>query len=135
MTVVINHDIVASVVWCAKGFGKRSSLSHLGTADTGAESASIRCASADGAKWIASRVERIRSPCFAVLQTRFSVAGTTDALDQVRWKPGPRLASSQKSWHAKRSPSSGQRGEAVPEASCAKPSEESTLCPAQVLHL
>lgn len=62
MTVVINHD-TASVVWCAKGYGKEV-LSQFFERLTPEQRASIRCASADGAKCILCR--GILPPCTAV---------------------------------------------------------------------
>ena len=55
MTVVVNLD-TASIVWCAKGYGKEVlSLSFEQLSPE--QRASIKCFSADGALWIASCVE------------------------------------------------------------------------------
>ena len=52
MTVVVNHD-TNSVIWCAIGFGSEV-LSQFFECLTEEQRASIRCITADGARWIAS---------------------------------------------------------------------------------
>lgn len=55
LTVVLNHD-TNSVVWCSAGFGKEV-LSRFFEILTPEQRDSIRCVSADGARWIASCIK------------------------------------------------------------------------------
>lgn len=82
MTVVINHA-TASVVWCGKGFGKEV-LSQFFELLTEEQRASIRCVSADGARWIASCVEEYCPNAQRCVDPFHVVSWATDALDQVR---------------------------------------------------
>lgn len=82
MTVVVNHD-TASVVWCAPGFGK-DVLSKFFELLSEEQRASIRCVSADGARWIASCVEEYCPKAQRCIDPFHVVSWATDALDQVR---------------------------------------------------
>lgn len=96
MTVVINHD-TASVIWCGKGFGKEV-LSQFFEQLTEEQRASIRCVSADGARWIASCVEEYCPNAQRCIDPFHVVSWATDALDQVRreaWAEAHRQAKSQ----------------------------------------
>ena len=112
MTVVINHD-TASVVWCAKGFGKEV-LSQFFEHLTEAQRASIRCVSADGAKWIASCVEKYCPNAQRCVDPFHVVSWATQALDQVRrqaWSEAHRQAKSL----PKGKPGCAAKGTAAPE--------------------
>lgn len=82
MTVVINHD-TASVVWCGVGYGKEV-LSGFFDLLTESQRASIRCVSADGARWIAECVEHYCPNAQRCVDPFHVVSWATDALDQVR---------------------------------------------------
>lgn len=113
MTVVINHD-TASVIWCGKGFGKEV-LSQFFEQLTEEQRASIRCVSADGARWIASCVEEYCPNAQRCIDPFHVVSWATDALDQVRreaWAEAHRQAKSQ----PKRKPGRPAKGELKPES-------------------
>ena len=82
MTVVVNHD-TASVVWCAKGYGKEV-LSLFFEQLSPEQRASIRCVSADGARWIASCVEKYCPIAERCVDPFHVVSWATEALDMVR---------------------------------------------------
>lgn len=117
MTVVINHD-TASVVWCAKGYGKEV-LSQFFERLTPEQRASIRCASADGAKWIASCVEEYCPHAQRCVDPFHVVSWATDALDQVR-REARSEARQQAKTLPKRKPGRPAKGEAAPEKNQAK---------------
>lgn len=82
MTVVVNHD-TASVVWCAQGYGKEVLASFFQRL-TPEQRASIRCVSADGARWIASCVEEYCPNAVRCLDPFHVVSWATTELDKVR---------------------------------------------------
>ncbi len=82
MTVVVNHD-TASVVWCDVGYGK-DVLSKFFKLLTEQQRESIRCVSADGAKWIADCVEEYCPHAVRCIDPFHVVSWAADALDQVR---------------------------------------------------
>ena len=82
MTVVINHD-KSSVIWCAPGYGK-DVLSQFFELLSEEQRASIRCVSADGARWIASCVEEYCPNAQRCIDPFHVVSWATDAFDQVR---------------------------------------------------
>ncbi len=82
MTVVINHD-TASVVWCGIGYGKEV-LSRFFELLTTQQRESIRCVSADGARWIAECVAEYCPNATRCIDPFHVVSWATDALDQVR---------------------------------------------------
>lgn len=96
MTVVINHD-TSSVVWCAPGYGKEV-LSQFFELLNEEQRASIRCVSADGARWIASCVEEYCPDAQRCIDPFHVVSWAADALDQVRreaWSEAHRQAKNQ----------------------------------------
>ena len=118
MTVVVNHD-TASVVWCGRGFGKEV-LSLFFEQLSPEQRASIRCVSADGARWIASCVEKYCPNAERCVDPFHVVSWATEALDKVR-----RQAWAEAHETAKTAPKRGRgrpaKGEeAAPEKSLAK---------------
>lgn len=82
MTIVINHD-TASVIWCGVGYGKEV-LSGFFELLSPEQRASIRCVSADGARWIADCVTSYCPNAKRCVDPFHVVSWATDALDQVR---------------------------------------------------
>ena len=82
MTVVVNHD-TASVVWCGAGYGK-DVLSSFFELLTPEQRGTIRCVSADGARWIADCVAEYCPDAERCIDPFHVVSWATDALDQVR---------------------------------------------------
>ena len=82
MTVVVDHDR-NKVVWVAKGHGKQVLEGFFALLDD-AQKASIRCVTADGARWIAECVERHCPQAVRALDPFHTVSWATDALDEVR---------------------------------------------------
>ena len=112
MTVVINHN-THSVIWCGKGQGKEV-LTQFFELLTEAQRASIRCVSADGARWIASCVEEYCPNAQRCVDPFHVVSWATDALDQVRreaWSEAHRQAKSL----PKHKPGRPAKGETAPE--------------------
>ena len=117
MTVVINHD-TASVIWCGKGYGKEV-LAQFFEALTEDQRASIRCVSADGARWIASCVEEYCPNAQRCVDPFHVVSWATDALDQVRREAWAKARRQNKSL-PKRKPGRPAKGESAPKKSQAK---------------
>jgi len=84
LTVVINHD-TASVIWCGVGFGK-DVLSRFFELLTPDQKASIRCVSADGARWIASCIQKYCPNAECCVDPFHVVSWATEALDNQRRK-------------------------------------------------
>ena len=84
MTVVINHEN-GSVVWCGIGFGKEV-LSQFFKLLTPEQRASIRCVSADGARWIASCIAEYCPNAERCVDPFHVVSWATEALDKERRK-------------------------------------------------
>ena len=82
ITVVVNHD-TNSVVWCSKGFGK-TVLTQFFERLTPEQRASIRCVSADGARWIAECVEEFCPNAERCVDPFHVVAWATEVLDKER---------------------------------------------------
>ena len=82
MTVVINHD-TASVVWCGIGYGKEV-LSGFFKLLTPEQRYSIRCVSADGARWIASCIDEYCPNAARCVDPFHVVAWATETLDKER---------------------------------------------------
>lgn len=82
MTVVINHD-TACVLWCSVGFGKEV-LSSFFELLTPAQRASIRCVTADGARWIATCIEEYCPNAERCIDPFHVVSWATEALDKER---------------------------------------------------
>ena len=117
MTVVVNHD-TSSVVWCAPGFGKEV-LSKFFELLSEEQRASIRCVSADGARWIASCVEEYCPKAQRCIDPFHVVSWATDALNQVRreaWSEAHRQNKKQ----PKRKPGRPAKGESMPKKNTAK---------------
>ena len=117
MTVVINHD-TANVIWCGKGYGKEV-LAQFFEALTADQRASIRCVSADGARWIASCVEEYCPNAQRCVDPFHVVSWATDALDQVRREAWAEARRQNKSL-PKRKPGRPAKGESAPKKSQAK---------------
>jgi len=96
MTVVVDHDR-NTVVWAAKGHGAHVLEGFFALLDD-AQKASIRCVTADGARWIAEGVQRHCPHAVRALDPFHTVSWASDALDEVRrqaWRdarrqPAPR---------------------------------------------
>ncbi len=84
MTVVINHD-TASVIWCEIGYGLEV-LKKFFEILTPEQRESIRCVSADGARWIAACVEVYCPNAERCVDPFHVVSWATEALDKVRRK-------------------------------------------------
>ena len=84
MTVVINHD-TSSVIWSEVGYGSEV-LSHFFELLTLEQRASIRCVSADGARWIAACVEKYCPDADRCVDPFHVVSWATEALDKERRK-------------------------------------------------
>ena len=82
MTVVVNHDTNA-VIWCAKGYGKQVLASFFEQL-TPQQRASIRCVSADGARWIADCVAEYCPNAQRCIDPFHVVSWATEMLDKVR---------------------------------------------------
>lgn len=92
LTVVLNHD-TGAVVWCAIGIGKQV-LSRFFEALTEEQRASIRCISADGAKWIAASIRKYCPKAARCVDPFHVVAWATKTLDKERrdaWKEASKL--------------------------------------------
>ena len=117
MTVVVNHD-ASSVVWCAPEFGKEV-LSKFFELLSEEQRTSIRCISADGARWIASCVEEYCPKAQRCIDPFHVVSWATDALDQVRreaWSEAHKQDKNQ----SKRKPGRPAKSESTPKKSKAK---------------
>ena len=82
MTVVMNHD-TASVVWCGIGYGK-DVLSGFFELLTPEQRGSIRCVSADGARWIASCIDEYCPHAERCVDPFHVVTWETETLDKER---------------------------------------------------
>lgn len=118
MTVVVNHD-TNSVVWCGKGYGK-SVLTQFFERLTPEQRASIRCVSADGARWIADCVEEYCPNAERCIDLFHVVAWATEVLDNERRKAWAEANATAKAAQ-KRKPGRPAKGEIVsPEKKDAK---------------
>ncbi len=114
MTVVVDHDKNA-VVWCSAGHGKEV-LSRFFEQLTPEQRASIRCVSADGAKWIASCVEEYCSNAERCVDPFHVVSWATEALDEERrkaWAEAHKTAKAAKEAQPKRKRGRPAKGEVV----------------------
>jgi len=82
MTVVVNHD-TNSVVWCAVGYGKEV-LKTFFEALSESQRKSIRCVSADGARWIADCVTEYCPQAERCIDPFHVVSWATEILDTIR---------------------------------------------------
>ena len=108
MTVVINHD-TASVVWCGIGYGKEV-LSGFFKLLTPEQRSSIRCVSADGARWIASCIDEYCPNAARCVDPFHVVAWATETLDKERrraWSEAYQTAKEAKK-HGKGRPAQGE---------------------------
>ena len=108
MTVVINHD-TASVVWCGIGYGKEV-LSGFFKLLTPEQRYSIRCVSADGARWIASCIDEYCPNAARCVDPFHVVAWATETLDKERrraWSEAYQTAKEAKK-HGKGRPAQGE---------------------------
>lgn len=118
ITVVVNHDTNA-VVWCSKGFGK-TTLKKFFERLTPEQRASIRCVSADGAKWIASCVEEYCPNAERCVDPFHVVSWATEVLGNERRKAWAQAHITAKAAQ-KRKPGRPAKGEVVnPEKEKAK---------------
>lgn len=84
ITVVVNHDS-NSVVWCAEGYGKNV-LKRFFEQLTLVQRASIRCVTADGARWIASCIKEYCPNAERCIDPFHVVSWATEVLDKERRK-------------------------------------------------
>lgn len=84
MTVVLNHD-KNTVVWCSAGFGKEV-LSQFFERLTPEQRASIRCVSADGARWITACIKEYCPNAERCVDPFHVVSWATEVLDKERRK-------------------------------------------------
>lgn len=118
ITIVVNHD-TNSVVWCSKGFGK-AVLTQFFERLTPEQRASIRCVSADGAKWIADCVEEYCPDAERCVDPFHVVAWATEVLDKERRRAWAEANATAKAAQ-KRRPGRPAKGEVVnPEKKDAK---------------
>lgn len=110
MTVVVNHD-TNSVVWCGKGCGK-AVLTQFFERLTPEQRASIRCVSADGARWIADCVETYCPNAERCVDPFHVVSWATEVLDQERRKAWAEANATARAAQ-KRGPGRPAKGEAV----------------------
>jgi transposase len=93
MTVVVDHDR-NRVVWAAPGHGKQVLESFFALL-TDEQKTSIRCVTADGARWIADVVAERCPNAVRALDPFHTVSWATDAVDEVRrqaWRDARRDA-------------------------------------------
>ena len=93
MTVVVNHD-TNSVIWCSIGH-KKEVLQKFFDGLTPEQRESIRCVSADGARWIADCMKEYCPNAALCIDPFHVVSWATDALDEVRrraWSEANRIA-------------------------------------------
>ena len=93
MRVVVNHD-TNSVIWCSIGY-KKEVLQRFFDGLTPKQRESIRCVSADGARWIADCVKEYCPNAALCIAPFHVVSWATDALDEVRrraWSEANRIA-------------------------------------------
>lgn len=110
MTIVVNHD-TNSVVWCSKGYGK-AVLSRFFEKLTPEQRASIRCVSADGARWITTCVEEYCLNAERCVDPFHVVSWSTEVLDNERrkaWAEANEMAKAAQ----KRKPGRPAKGEVV----------------------
>ena len=118
MTVVLNHD-TNSVVWCSAGYGKEV-LTRFFEMLTPEQRASIRCVSADGARWIAACVEEYCPNAERCVDPFHVVSWATEILDKERRKAWSEAYKAAKE-APRRAPGRPAKGEAVnPEKKEAK---------------
>lgn len=84
MTLVINHD-TGGVIWCAEGHDE-ATLSRFFESLTPEQCASIRCVTADGARWIAACVRKYCPNAERCIDPFHVVSWATEELDRVRRK-------------------------------------------------
>jgi transposase len=109
MTIVVDHDR-NRVVWAAKGHGKTVLEGFFGLLSD-EQKHSIRCVTADGARWIADCVETHCPNAVRALDPFHTVQWATDALDEVRrqaWRDARRQP------RQKRGPGRPPKGSAPP---------------------
>jgi transposase len=82
MTVVVDHDR-NRVVWAGQGYGKQvlEQFFHMLSDE---QKSSIRCVTADGARWIGETVAKHCPAAVRALDPFHTVQWATDALDEVR---------------------------------------------------
>lgn len=122
MTVVVNHD-TNSVIWCAIGFGSEV-LSQFFECLTEEQRASIRCITADGARWIASCISEYCPNAQRCIDPFHVVSWAMEALEKVRRRTLA-ATSSKVGPSEKRKPGRPRKGEKVESA--AKKSEGSKI--------
>ena len=118
MTVIVNHD-TNFVIWCSIGYGKEV-LQRFFDALTEKQRESIRCVSADGARWIADCVNEYWPNAERCIDPFHVVSWATEALDEVRrkaWSEANQIAKAAPERHVGR-PKKGET--ASPEKNLAK---------------
>lgn len=113
MTVVVNHD-TNSVIWCAIGFGSEV-LSQFFECLTEEQRASIRCITADGARWIASCISEYCPNAQRCIDPFHVVSWAMEALEKVRRRTLA-ATSSKVGPSEKRKPGRPRKGEKVESA-------------------
>ena len=116
MTVIVNHD-TNSVIWCSIGYGKEV-LQRFFDALTEKQRESIRCVSADGARWIADCVNEYCPNAERCIDPFHVVSWATEALDEVR----------RKAWSE-----ANQIAKAAPERHVGRPKKGETASPEKKL--
>lgn len=93
ITVVINHD-TSSIVWCAEGHNK-ATLDIFFASLTPNQRSSIKCVSADGARWIKASVTEYCPEAILCIDPFHVVSWATGALDEIRkqiWREAHKAA-------------------------------------------
>lgn len=116
MTVIVNHD-TNSVIWCSIGYGKEV-LQRFFAVLTEKQRESIRCVSADGARWIADCVNEYCPNAERCIDPFHVVSWATEALDEVR----------RKAWSE-----ANQIAKAAPERHVGRPKKGETASPEKKL--
>ena len=88
MTVVVNHD-TNSVIWCSIGH-KKEDLQKFFDGLTPEQRESIRCVSANGARWIADCVKEYCPNAALCIDPFHVVSWATDAWTKSGEEPGLR---------------------------------------------
>lgn len=110
MTIIVNHD-TGRVIWCAEGHSE-GVLSQFFELLSPEQRASIRCVTADGARWIASCIEKYCPNAERCIDLFHVVSWATEELDRVR-RQAYAEAARQPAPVAKRKPGRPKKGEKV----------------------
>jgi transposase len=118
LTVVVDHD-KNRVIWAHEGYGKNT-LELFFKKLSAEQRASIKCVSADGARWIATTVTKYCPDAIRAMDPFHVVAWATDELDKIRrkaWDKAHKEEQQQRKSQPKRGRGRPKKGEeAIPSA-------------------